>query len=144
MFFNTGWFDNESYEIYRLEDANESTRDAQNPESIIEIMIFAKGDVQFRSRAIYNALDLLGDVGGLFDALKLLAQALISLIGQGGLSTYLIGKLFYLPQSRSNQGPNGFNHLDESHDQIKKAKDHIKTLQKAKLSKSCWLVPCTS
>ena len=45
MFFNTGWFDNESYEIYRLEDANESTRDAQNPESIIEIMIFAKSDV---------------------------------------------------------------------------------------------------
>lgn len=102
------------------------------PDSVIEVAVFAKREVLFKSRAIYNALDFLGDVGGLFDGLKLIAQSLISLIGQGGLSSFLIGKLFFLPSIKNEQ--NRFNHLDELPDQIRKVKDHAKTLQKAKLS----------
>ena len=48
------------------------------------------------SRSIYNALDFLGDVGGLFDALKLIGAGLISVLGTGGgLTGRLISRLFY-------------------------------------------------
>ena len=47
------------------------------------------------SREIYNVLDFLGDVGGLFDALKIIGYALASAFGPGGLKLALIGKIFY-------------------------------------------------
>ena len=44
-------------------------------------------------------LDLLGDIGGLSDALKLIASTLVSLCTQGSLKDYLISKIFYeVPQ----------------------------------------------
>ena len=44
------------------------------------------------SRSIYNALDFLGDVGGLFDALKLIGMGILSILGTGdGLAGRLIG-----------------------------------------------------
>ena len=42
-------------------------------------------------------LDLLGDVGGLFEALKLFAESILYFAGPGGLSAFLVGKLFYFP-----------------------------------------------
>ena len=98
-FFDPGWFGPESIDFYMLKDESAPARDNLNPNSIISAYIELKGTATVRSRAIYNALDLLGDVGGLFNALKLIAQALMYLIGQGGLSAFLVGKLFYYPLS---------------------------------------------
>ena len=47
------------------------------------------------SRAIYNILDFLGDVGGLLDALKLIAGTLVGLIVRGNLTGKLVSLLFY-------------------------------------------------
>ena len=37
------------------------------------------GDVKIHKKSIYTVLDLLGDVGGLFDALKAIASVFISI-----------------------------------------------------------------
>ena len=60
-------------------------------------MVRASTLTKVHSRSIYNGLDLLGDVGGLFDGLKLIATPLISLLTQGGLYKRLISLLFFLP-----------------------------------------------
>ena len=46
------------------------------------------------SRSIYNALDFLGDVGGLLDALKLIASVIISLTFSTTQAQYLLNNLF--------------------------------------------------
>ena len=48
-------------------------RDVTHPDSIIQVWIELNKSVLIRSRSIYHVLDFLGDVGGLFDALKLIA-----------------------------------------------------------------------
>ena len=48
------------------------------------------------SREIYNALDLLGDVGGLFDGLRLIGANLVLLLTTGSLQLKLIGKIFFV------------------------------------------------
>ena len=47
-------------------------------------------------------LDFLGDVGGLFDAFKLIAATLISVLGPNGLTAWLVQKLFYITPNSSN------------------------------------------
>lgn len=47
------------------------------------------------SRAVYTLLDLLGDVGGLTDALKLIGSIIVSVLSNRDFSNYLISKLFY-------------------------------------------------
>ena len=54
-------------------------------------------DITERSRAIYTIWDMLGDIGGLFDMLCLLASPLIqfiSLIVGSGVDNHLIQLLF--------------------------------------------------
>ena len=49
------------------------------------------------SRSIYGVWDFLGDVGGLFDMLRLLAEpvlALTSILFGSGLERYLISAIF--------------------------------------------------
>ena len=72
-------------------------RDVTHPDSLIQVWIELDKTILIRSRSIYHVLDFLGDVGGLFDALKLIAQSMLFLLGQGGLVSLLVGKLFYLP-----------------------------------------------
>ena len=51
----------------------------------------------FHSRAIYSIWDFLGDVGGLFDMLTLLAQPILALstaLFGSGLDRYLMATLF--------------------------------------------------
>ena len=56
----------------------------------------AGNEIVVYSRSIYNALDFLGDVGGLFDALKLICIGILSILGTSdGLPSRLIGRLFY-------------------------------------------------
>ena len=51
--------------------------------------------IRLQNRSIYNGLDLLGDVGGLYDGLKLVLGGLISLLTQGGVAVRIINSLFY-------------------------------------------------
>ena len=51
--------------------------------------------MKLTQRRIYNTLDFLGDVGGLFDGLKTIAYALIGLLTNTSLPLFLTGKLFY-------------------------------------------------
>lgn len=57
--------------------------------------LYAPGEVIVHARSIYNALDFLGDVGGLFDALKLIGAAIVSVFGTSGLHLSLVGSLFF-------------------------------------------------
>ena len=99
IFFNPGWFSSELHEFYKLEDEGDLPRDVTNPDSIIQIFISLDSLINSRSRSIYNVLDFLGDIGGLFDALKLIAEFMVFLLGNRGVSMFLIGKLFYFPIS---------------------------------------------
>ena len=47
------------------------------------------------SRAVYTLLDLLGDVGGLIDALKLIGIMIVTILSYGDFTDYLVSKLFY-------------------------------------------------
>ena len=54
-------------------------------------------DVLHHNRSIYNSLDLLGDVGGLFDALKGIGTFLIAIyfrVFGNPIHSYLLRKLF--------------------------------------------------
>ena len=55
------------------------------------------------SRAIYNCLDFLGDVGGLFDALRVISQSIIYLATPLSVTNYLASRLFY---TNANHKPN--------------------------------------
>jgi len=53
-------------------------------------------DLVIHKRSIYNVLDLLGDVGGLQEALKTIGALIILLFGQNGvLQSYLISRIYY-------------------------------------------------
>ena len=54
------------------------------------------------SRAIYNILDFLGDVGGLLDALKLIAGTIVGLILRDNLTGKLVSLLFFFKDSAPN------------------------------------------
>ena len=47
------------------------------------------------SRAIYNSLDFLGDVGGLLEALKLIVGTFVALVNPSSLYSELTARLFY-------------------------------------------------
>ena len=54
------------------------------------------------SRSVYSILDYLGDVGGLLDALKLIASASIAPFGGYSYITVLLTKLFSVQYSRAD------------------------------------------
>lgn len=58
------------------------------------------------SRTIYNSLDFLGDVGGLLDALKLIAAALVALLNPSSLFSELTARLFHQHKGGSPEETN--------------------------------------
>jgi len=58
--------------------------------------LFFKQDLQVVDRQTYSALDWLGDVGGLFDALRWMAQLTVSPFAAFALNTKLLGSMFML------------------------------------------------
>ena len=61
------------------------------------VLAFASHE-QVRSfkRSAYNALDFLGDIGGLYDGLKLLFGAILTAVSGIDYTSLLISKLFYI------------------------------------------------
>ena len=58
--------------------------------------MFILSDTKIKhTRVIYNSLDFLGDIGGLIDALKLIAAMLVSIFGNRNLMNGLIARLFF-------------------------------------------------
>ena len=48
-----------------------------------------------KSRAIYNFLGFLGDVGGLFEGLRLIMSALLSFLSSGGFIKLVVSQIFF-------------------------------------------------
>ena len=94
MLFNPGWFGEDEDTIYSVKPSDE-TLVPGIPNTIAIIGFSLDKNVVNHSRAIYNALDFLGDVGGLSDGLKLIAWTLVTLLSPNGLTVNLISKLFY-------------------------------------------------
>ena len=92
-------FGNEkTFDIYKVSDIKSGS--AFEKGVLCKLDIRADSTKLFHQRAIYNILDFLGDIGGLLDALKLIAATLVSLITNESLTNHLISKLFYiLPSS---------------------------------------------
>ena len=67
-------------------------------------------DTVHHSRTIYSFWDFLGDVGGLFDMLKLIGSiivAFLSIVSGSGMNRYIISSLFMtddeeIPNSKTN------------------------------------------
>ena len=70
-------------------------------------------DKVIHSRAIYSVWDFLGDVGGLFDMLKIIAEPIVALstamLGSG-LDRYLVQALFR-KESRRRPSESVFTHI---------------------------------
>ena len=76
-------------------------------------MVKWSSETHVYSRAIYTFWDLLGDVGGLFDMLKLIGQAMIAFITSlsgSKLNRVLISQIFYLP-NKKKQDQSVWNHI---------------------------------
>ena len=60
-------------------------------------------------RSAYNSLDLLGDVGGLFDGLKLVLTSFLTALSGIDYTSLLISKLFLVGKSVTNLNHNSLN-----------------------------------
>ena len=58
------------------------------------IKIELDNSIQIHSRQTYSLLDFLGDLGGLFDALRLIAAALVSPFSALALKVSILSSLF--------------------------------------------------
>lgn len=102
LFFNPGWFGAEEDIIFNLKKDTQPIL-TQNPNAIALLGFSLHKSVVSHSRAIYNVLDFLGDIGGLRDALKLIAQILVSFFTSGGMMNHLISRVFYNSKLEENQ-----------------------------------------
>ena len=62
---------------------------------IVSIMFGTKSSEVLYSRAVYNVLDLVGDIGGLFDGLKAIGSVLMAPIASHNMRSFLINKLYF-------------------------------------------------
>lgn len=85
-FFNPGWFGDDYYKLYSIGGPKPVLNFAGAFDSDLTIMLYQDNNKIVHSRAIYNILDFLGDVGGLLDALKLIAGTIVGLIMRGNLT----------------------------------------------------------
>ena len=77
LLFNPGWFPSAEKTIFSLND--DGKKHAVEDSNVINFVTFSADlKVLNHSRAIYNVLDFLGDIGGLSDALKLIASFFVS------------------------------------------------------------------
>ena len=86
-------FIEDHYVFYDVEDH----LNTKIEERALKLLIMASNDVKENSRSIYTIWDLLGDVGGLYDMLKLISQAVVSLYSMtvfSDLDSFLHESLF--------------------------------------------------
>ena len=86
------------FESYSIVESSENVRFTKNWDSkgfIGGLNLGGNPNLIMHSRAIYTFLDLLGDIGGLIDSLKLIGYSMIVFFTSGKYSSFLINKLFY-------------------------------------------------
>ena len=68
--------------VYKFENVESSIPDSAlyYPNSVLGVEIFLSKEIKHHSRSIYNVLDFLGDIGGLFDALFYISHMIISIL----------------------------------------------------------------
>ena len=74
------------------------------PDCLFELKFGLSSDVSYYNRQIYTGLDLLGDVGGLYDALKSFGMIFIiayDFIFGSVFEQHLLSKIFLMDQSKS-------------------------------------------
>ena len=74
------------------------------PDSLFELKFGLSSDVSYYNRQIYTGLDLLGDIGGLYDALKSFGVIFIiayDFIFGSVFEQHLLSKVFLMDQSKS-------------------------------------------
>ena len=90
-------------------------------------------------RSIYNLLDYLGDVGGLKEALTLLGQFLLSVLGTGGLQGHLIRNLLKIRGPMVNLSMQERS-VSPTYNQVLKAKKHVEGHSSLDRSMQCCLL----
>ena len=65
------------------------------PNSLLLIEIYAAKEDLIHSRAVYNFLDFLGDIGGFIDALRFIAMMVISFTQMKKLPNIIAKHIFY-------------------------------------------------
>ena len=67
------------------------------------MIIYADSQKLNNSRSIYNFLDFLGDIGGLFEGLRLIASTLFGLLSSGSLMRWFISQIFFRRPKETRQ-----------------------------------------
>ena len=83
------------YDIFKKEPETTTSADPEN--MLVSVEFVLDRDVSYHNRSIYTSLDLLGDVGGLFDALKGIMSFVVSIffmIFGNPLDEYLLKSVF--------------------------------------------------
>ena len=61
-------------------------------------------DLATVDREVYTALDWVGDLGGLFDGMKLIFSLVLAILTYKNYDTYMVAKLFQLRSNEAEQG----------------------------------------
>ena len=72
FFFNPGWFSDTEYKFSSVRDPETFNIPISSAEILARVSFTPAEFRVNHSKTIYNILDFLGDVGGLFDGLKLI------------------------------------------------------------------------
>ena len=73
----------------------------------MEFIFVQDSDIMYYERSVYTVLDLLGDVGGLNDALTIIAQVLLFILfhlTKAGPHNYIIKRLFKREEETETSG----------------------------------------
>ena len=85
-FFNPGWFREKTNSIFTiLQQPRQDTSSLFSTKNLLGgFQVSLHPDVEIHKRSIYNALDFLGDVGGLQEALLRLGSIFLFFFGSNG------------------------------------------------------------
>ena len=83
LFFNPGWFNLKEETIFNVQEGATTIKvlGYEGQKIVSGITFGASLDRKTFKRSIYNALNFLGDVGGLRDALTLIGRLFLTLAG---------------------------------------------------------------
>ena len=90
-FFNPGWFNPNEFTVYSVNNHPSIFVDIDvNVNSIAKLYISLDTVALNHSRIIYSVLDLLGDLGGLMDAFRIICWTLVNFLTSGSVTNYLM------------------------------------------------------
>ena len=83
---NPGWFSSSDDSFFGVEGGPWELAGLGSASRVkLALQVWGPQETMVYSREIYNVLDFLGDIGGLFDALKIIGATIVGIFGTGGL-----------------------------------------------------------